>query len=135
VAFRAARNAALTAGGTALTSYIDSMSPSRSWDLVETTTFGNVGKTRIATLQDFTLSLSGHWDPTTSTGPDALMNAIYNAGTAITWVAYPGGTASGQVSYTFSGLLESYSTSSDVGSDVTWSASISASGTATIASI
>lgn len=135
MAFRAARNAALTAGGTALTSYIDSMSPSRSWDLVETTTFGQVGKTRLATLQDFSLSVSGHWDPTTSTGPDALMSTIYNAGTAITWVAYPGGTASGQVSYTFSGLLESYSVSSDVGSDVTWSAQISASGTATIAGI
>lgn len=135
MAFQAARNAALTAGGTALTSYIDTMNPSRTWDLAETTTFGQVGKTRIATLQDFTLSLSGHWDPTTSTGPDALMNSIFNAGTAITWVAYPGGTASGQVSYTFSGLLEEYTVESDVGSDVTWSASISASGTVTRAGI
>lgn len=135
MAFREGRNAALTAGGTALTSYIDSMQPSRSWDLAETTTFGNVGKTRIATLQDFSLSLGGHWDPTTSTGPDALMSAIYNAGTAITWVAYPGGTASGQVSYTFSGLLESYDIDSSVGDDVKWSASIQASGTATRAGI
>ena len=45
MAFVAGRQAALTAGGTALTSYIDSMTVSRSWDLTETTTFGNVGKT------------------------------------------------------------------------------------------
>lgn len=135
MAFVAGRQAALTAGGTALTSYIDSMTVSRSWDLTETTTFGNVGKTRIATLQDFSLSVSGHWDPTASTGPDALMSAIYNAGTAITWVAYPGGTASGQVSYTFTGLLESYEVPSEVGDDVKWSATIQASGTATRAAI
>lgn len=135
MAFRAAVNAALTAGGTALSTYIDSMTVNRTWDLAETTTFGSIGKTRLATLQDFSLDLGGHWDPAASTGPDALLNTIYNAGTAISWVAYPGGTATGQVSYTFSGLLENYNVDSAVENDVTWSATIQASGTATRAGL
>ncbi len=135
MAFRAAVNAAATVGGTALTSYIDSMTVNRSWDLADTTTFGNIGHTRLGTLQDFSLDISGHWDPTSSTGVDALLNTVYNAGTAVSWVAYPGGTATGQVSYTFSGLLESYNVDSAVENDVTWSATIQASGTATRAGL
>lgn len=135
MAFRAGRNAAITFGGTALTSYIDSMEMSFETDTAETTTFGNVGKTYITTLTGLSVSLSGHWDPTTSTGPDALVSAIQNAGTAVSVVAYPGGTASGQVSYTFSGIITSYSPASEVGDDVKWSAEVLASGTATRAAI
>jgi hypothetical protein len=135
MAFRAGRNAAVTFGGTALTAYVDSMEVSFENDTAETTTFGNVGKTYIQTLTGLTLSISGHWDPTTSTGPDALLSAIMAAGTAVPVVAYPGGTASGQVSYSFSGIVTSYSPSSEVGDDVKFSAEVLASGTATRASI
>lgn len=135
MAFRAGRNAACTVGGTAITSYIESMELSFETDTSETTTFGQTGKTYITTLTGLSMNLSGPWDPTSSTGVDALLSSVQNAGTAVSWVAYPGGTASGQVSYTFSGLITNYSPASEVGGHVTWSADVIASGTATRAAI
>lgn len=128
---RAGKNAALTLGGTAITSYIDSMSVSFDTDTAETTTFGNTGKTYITTLTGMTVEVSGSWDPTSSTGPDALLSTIQAAGTAVSGTAYPGGTASGQVAYAASLLLTNYSPDSAVGDRVTFSASFLASGTAT----
>lgn len=136
MAFRAARNAALTGGGTALTSYIDSMEFSRDIDTAETTVFSTSSnaKTYIVTLQGATLSLSGHWDPG-SGAIASFFETVISAGTAITWVQYPGGTASGQRSRTFSGIVTNYSEPSDVGDDVKWSASVLMTGDVTVASI
>ena len=136
MAFRAALNAAFTASGTALSTYIDSMEFSRDIDTAETTTFGVSGnaKTYIVTLNGATLSMSGHWDPGSS-GPDVLINNIISAGTAITNVAYPGGTATGQRSYTFSGFPTNYTASSDVGDDTKWSAEWIVTGAVTVATL
>jgi hypothetical protein len=136
VAVRAARNAALTASGTALGAYIDSMDWDRSIDTAETTTFSTSSnaKTYIVTLQGASLSVSGHWDPASGAVAE-VFNNIVSAGTAITWVQYPGGTATGQRSNTFSGNVTNYTETSGVGDDVQWSATIEATGAITVASI
>lgn len=137
MAVRAARNAAITFGGTALSAYIDSSEFSQDIDTAETTTYSTSSnaKTYIVTLQGATLSFSGHWDPTTSTGPAALINTIISAGTAVTVVDYPGGTATGQRSNTFSGIITNYTESSDVGDDVKFSCEVLMTGALTVASL
>lgn len=134
---RAGRFAAVTAGGTALSAYIDSSEYSQDIDTAETTTYSTSSnsKTYIVTLQGATLSFSGHWDPTSSTGPAALINTIISAGTAVTWVHYPGGTASGQRSNTFSGIVTNFTESSDVGDDVKFSCEVLMTGAVTVASL
>jgi len=109
---------------------------SQDIDTAETTTFGATGgaKTYIVTLKGATLSLSGHWDPAAG-AVAAFFNTVISAGTAITWVNYPGGTASGQRSNTFSGIVTSYGESSGVGDDVQWSAEVLMTGDVTVASI
>ncbi len=136
MATRAARYAALTASGTALTSYIDSMEFNRDIETAETTVFSSSSnaKTHIVTLQGATLTMGGPWDPAAGAAI-AVLEAIVTAGTAITWVQYPGGTASGQRSRTFSGIVTNISEPSDVGDAVRWSATVLVTGDVTVASI
>jgi hypothetical protein len=136
VATRAARNAALTASGTALGAFIDSADFTRSIDTAETTTFSTSSnaKTYIVTLQGAELSISGSWDPASAAVADVI-GAIITAGTAVTFVHYPGGTATGQRSHTFSGNVTSFDETSNVGEAVGWSATIQATGAITSAAI
>lgn len=116
-----AYNAALKVGGTAITGYIDSMSYSEDTDAIETTTFGTAFRSFLPGLTVATLDCSGHYDPGTA-APDVVFNAVRAAGTAVQVIGYPGGTATGQRSYTGTAFLTNYSWSDDVSDDAKWSA-------------
>ena len=55
-------NASVVFGSTDLSSYISSITLNSTFDIVETTAFGNTAKTRVAGLADNSVTLEFHQD-------------------------------------------------------------------------
>jgi hypothetical protein len=97
-------NASVVFGSTDLSTYISSITLNSTFDIVETTAFGNTAKTRVAGLADNSVTFEFHQDYATS----AVEQTIYPLlGTAVTVVAKPvaGTTTTINPSYTFSALV------------------------------
>ena len=97
-------NASVVFGSTDLSSYISSITLNSTFDIVETTAFGNTAKTRVAGLADNSVTFEFHQDYATS----AVEQTIYPLlGTAVSVVAKPvaGTTTTTNPSYTFSALV------------------------------
>lgn len=126
MAFKHGSAAVLTINSGAMTGYTNDTTLDRSTDTAETTVLGVTSKTYIPGLNDGTFSGSGFYDPTASTGPVAIMEAVYAGAAAVTCVYKPGGTASGQYSYTFSAILTQWTiaASLDGAVPVSWSMQI-----------
>lgn len=135
MAFKHGRAAQVYIGTAELTAFLDQADKSTDVDTAETTVFGKGWKTYLAGLIGTTLSISGSYDGTATTGPAALMETAIANGTAWTWKFFPGGSASGQRSHSFSAFVTNYSESSPVGDKVTWSAEVLATGTVTSATL
>lgn len=135
MAFKHGRAAQVFIGTAELTAFLDQADKSTDVDTAETTVFGNGWKTYLAGLIGATLSISGSYDGTATTGPAALMETAIANGTAWTWKFFPGGSASGQRSHSFSAFVTNYSESSPVSDKVTWSAEVLATGTVTSATL
>jgi hypothetical protein len=130
MAFRHGRFAEITVNSVALSTFCDEAELSLENDTAETTTFTKSWKTHIPGLNGGSLSLSGSYDPTASTGPAAVLEALIGAA-AFPVVAEMGGNASGQRRHSFNALLTSYSESSPVGDKVIFSAELLADGAVT----
>jgi hypothetical protein len=126
MAFRHGKNAALTVNAGALATFLTGLDMAIDLDVADTTTFGATWKTGLAGVPGGKIDFSGNYDPTATTGPGAILFPLVTAGTAVTCLVYPGGTAVGQVLYTITsgGIVTSYSESSPVGGIVTFKGSI-----------
>ena len=131
MAARHGRNAAVYIGTTALSAYCDTVDLSIDNATADTTTFGSSWTTAIAGLNSGSVSLSGIYDPTATTGPQAVLWGVITGGTAWPIAHFPGGSASGQRTNTFSALITSYSESSPVADKVTFSVSLQITGAVT----
>lgn len=105
-----------------LSTFLTEVSFPRELDLAETTTFGSTFKTNLAGVTDATMSISGFWDPTATTGPDAVLAGVFAALTARVIIYGPYGNTGGQVKYTFSAICTSYEVSGSVDGAVEFSA-------------
>lgn len=116
-----------------LSSYLDDVSLSQSMDTAETSTFGNSFKTYLQGLSDATFSLSGKYDPTATTGPDAVLSSLIGAtaATAGNWTYGPAGNTSGDPEYTGSSIMTSYDVSGSIGDVVAFSAELQVSSAVT----
>jgi hypothetical protein len=97
-------NASVVFGSTDLSSYISSITLNSTFDIVETTAFGNTAKTRVAGLADNSVTFEFHQDYATS----AVEQTIYPLlGTAVSVVAKPvaGTTTAVNPQYAFSALV------------------------------
>ena len=97
-------NASVVFGSTDLSTYISSITLNSTFDIVETTAFGNTAKTRVAGLADNSVTFEFHQDYATS----AVEQTIYPLlGTAVSVVAKPvaGTTTTVNPQYTFSTLV------------------------------
>ena len=126
MAFRHGKAASLTLNSVVLGTFIDSMDLSFDTDQADTTAFGATWKSSLAGVPGGSISISGYYDPTATTGPGAVLFPLVVAGTAVTGLVYPGGTASGQSLYTITSgcIVKSYAESSPVGGIVTFTANI-----------
>jgi len=100
-------NASVVFGSTDLSSYISSITLNSTFDIVETTAFGNTAKTRVAGLADNSVTFEFHQDYATS----AVEQTIYPLlGTAVSVVAKPvaGTTTVVNPQYQFSALVSEW---------------------------
>lgn len=115
-----------------LTSFCDSMEISIEVDTAETTTFGDAWKKFIAGTAGASISISGSWDPTTTTGPASAIASTLGS-TPKTFIAEPGGAAVNQ-HRTGSAICTSYTESADVGDKVAFDAEFQVTGAVTFES-
>jgi len=97
-------NASVVFGTTDLSDYISSITLNSTFDIVETTAFGNTAKTRVAGLADNSVTLEFHQDYATGEVEQTIYPLL---GTAVTVVAKPvaGTTTTINPSYSFSTLV------------------------------
>ena len=135
VSFKHGRLAELTINTKALSLFTDSVDLDIKVDTADTTVFTNTWKTAIAGLVGETVSLSGSWDPTVTTGPASVLTALLGAA-PFACIVYPAGNNAGQgTSHTFNALLTDYKESSKTTDKVAFSASLLVTGVDTIAQL
>jgi hypothetical protein len=110
---------------TDLSTYINSVSVSRTADTAETSAFGSSTKSFVAGLKDATITVSGMFDA-----------AVYSTisawqGNSQTWEYGPAGSANGRVKVSGSGIVTNVEMSSSVGEVVALNISIQVSGAVT----
>lgn len=100
-------NAYIVFGTNDLSDHISNVSLQTSYDIVETTSFGNTAKTRVAGLQDNSVTFEFHQDFATSSVEQVIYPLL---GTAVTCTVKPvNGTVSAtNPSYTFSVLISEW---------------------------
>lgn len=139
MAFKHGRLAEITVATKALSTFCDTADIDIKVDSADTTSFTSAWRTAISGLAGATLTLSGSWDPTVTTGPQSVLLAqiaLNQAGTVTAVVLYPAGNNAGQgTSHTFNALLTSYKESSKVSDKVTFAATMLVTGTDTIAQL
>jgi predicted secreted protein len=118
---------------TDISTYCDEVSLSRDIETAEVTAFGNSAKAYITGLTDGSISISGKFDGTASTGIDAILSGILGQAATVSWEYQPNNAAVGvsNPKFTGEGIVTSYEVSGSVGDAVTWSAEIQATGTIT----
>jgi hypothetical protein len=100
-------NAYVLFGSTDISDHVSSISLSSSFDLVETTAFGQTAKTRVAGLVDNSVTLELHQDYATS----SIEQTIYpTLGTAVTIAVKPvnGTTTAVNPQYSFSAVVSEW---------------------------
>jgi hypothetical protein len=100
-------NASVVFGSTDLSDYISSISLNSTFDIVETTSFGNSAKTRVAGLADNSVTFEFHQDYATGEVEQTIYPLL---GTAVSVVAKPvaGTTTAVNPQYAFSALVSEW---------------------------
>ncbi len=111
-----------------LSSFLTNVELDDAVDVAESSAFGQEDKTYAQGQKGHTLRLQGQYDPTASTGPDAVLSGLANGTVTTDFIYGPGGSASGLVKYSGTGILTSYNVSSPIAGIVTFSADIQVSG-------
>lgn len=121
-------------GGTlrTLSTYIDEVSGLPGGrDLAEVTAFGDSGVKSIPGLVDVSFSISGHFDSTATTGPNAVINSLRSATSTATFEYGPEGGTTGKVRFTGECWLTSYEVEAEVDDKVSFEAEFQVDGTVT----
>lgn len=91
-----------------LTAYVDQWSINQAVDVAETTTMGSEVKTYVSGQSDGTVSVSGLYDSTASTGPDVVLQGLIGLETTSTFEVGPEGSTTGKVKYSGECFLTGY---------------------------
>lgn len=100
-------NVAVTFGATDISGYVTSVTLGSTYDVVETTAFGNTARTRVAGLADNSVSFEFNQDYAAS----ALESVIYpTLGTAVSITVKPvaGAVTTANPAYSFSALVSEW---------------------------
>ena len=99
--------------------------------LNEVTALGDSGVKFIAGLEDVTITLTGMFDDTATSGPDAVLGPLRTHTSAVDFEYGPEGASTGSVKYSGTCWVTSYALRSRVGDLVEWSAALQVDGTVT----
>lgn len=113
--------------------YLNSVEFGPSNDVLDTTTYGAVGHTFVTSLTNGTITISGLWDKTASTGSDTVLFGLIGVtgGAPRAFIYGPEGSTATNVKYTGSVVVQDYSQSAPVADLVTFSATLQVSGAVT----
>lgn len=115
-----------------LTSYVDNVSGlPGARELSEVTAFGDAGTKSIPGLADIDFSISGSFDSTATTGPNATINSLRTATSTATFEYGPEGGTTGKVRFTGECWLTSYEVEASVDDKVSFKAEFKVDGTVT----
>lgn len=131
MAFRHGKNAFVSVNAVDLSTFSDSVDLDYDIDTADTTAFQSSWKSALGGIPGAKAAITGFYDPTAGTGPQAVLFPIITGGVAITIIHRPGGTLSGQEQNSFSALITGYTESSPVGGVVTWKAAFLVTGAVT----
>ena len=124
------KNGYLLVNAQNFSTYLKSTGLDQSTDVVDVTTFGGNSKSYIAGLHDGTIPLEGVWDTTV----DGYLEAIKTAG-SVAFVYAPAGNTAGNVTYSGNAILTSKNISQDMGSEISFSATLQITGDATAGTV
>lgn len=93
MAFQHGKGSKFKLNSSELQTFLTGISLSQEKDLAETTTMGDSARDFIEGLYNATITLNLRWDPTASTGPDAIVNTAFVSASAVAWKFNPTGTA------------------------------------------
>ena len=96
--------------------------------LNDVTALGDAGARFIPGLEDVVISLSGIFDDTATSGPDAVLGPLRTHTSAVDFEYGPEGSTSGDVKYSGTCWVAQYDLRSRVGSLVEWTASLQVEG-------
>lgn len=121
-------------GGTlrTLTSYVDGVSGlpgARS--LSPVTAFGDQGEKSIPGTANIKFTVKGSYDPTATTGPNAVIGSLRTATATASFEYGPGGGGTGDVKFSGEAWLEEFTIDAQVGGAVPFSATFQVDGTVT----
>ena len=97
--------------------------------LSEVTALGDSGAKFIPGLEDIAVSLTGIFDNTATSGPDAVLGPLRTHSSAVDFEYGPEGSSTGDVKYSGTCWVVSYALRSRVGGRVEWSAILQVEGT------
>lgn len=108
-------------GANDISQYIDTLDFNPTYDTDEVTGYGKTGHVFLGALTNGTVSFSGTYDSTASTGPRAVLrSSIGGANVSATW--RPEGTGAGKPQDIFDCVLTSYTESAPVAGYIKYSA-------------
>jgi hypothetical protein len=117
-----------------LTAYVDNVDGlpgGRTMD--DVTALGDTGHKFIPGIANQTFSISGHWDSTATTGPNAVLAGLAVSATATaTFEHGPEGSSTGNIKYTGECWCTEYKVTSAAGSKVSFTASFQVDGVVTL---
>jgi len=115
-----------------LTTYVDSVEMENTVDVAETTTMGSEVKTYVSGQSDGTISISGKWDGTASTGPHVILSGLIGLETTSSFEIGPEGSTTGKQKVLGECFLTDYKLSAPVGDVVTFTADFQVTGAVTV---
>jgi hypothetical protein len=113
-----------------ISAFANSITPKRSADSHDTTTFGKNAHVYAGGLLDGTIDIEGIYD-NGATGPKAVLEPLL--GTVVDWEYRPEGTGTGLPKQTGDALIMSYEETTPVADMITWKASLQLSDVVTSA--
>jgi hypothetical protein len=114
-----------------LTAFVDNVDLNNTVKMGETTTAGAEADTYVSGQSNGTLSISGKWDGTASTGPDAVLTGLIGLEVSSTFEYGPQGSTAGMVKKSGECFLTGYKVSSPVGGVVAFTADFQVTGPVT----
>lgn len=114
-----------------LTTYVTDVESNFNQEVADTTTKGQTARTFVQGHTEAKLKMSGHWDNTASTGPDAVLAGLIGDTGTVGFEWGPEGNTAGDVKYSGEAILLSYNISSPLADVVMFDAEFQVTGTVT----
>ena len=120
-----------TFAGVELTGFLTNIGFPRERDTSDTSAMGDTDKSHVVGLRGGSISLSGWYDPTDTTGPDDTLNDAFEAGDSEAFEYGPTGDTALMKKYSGNATVTNYEVTSSVEDTVAFTATLLINGAVT----